>query len=146
MDSSRRTLQRISGRISYNSKHKKAIAWYYRCEINIWRLTHTQRIRSWSLPLGDWWFSTNALIRFDNFLGFKLFALVAWVLALCISGELKHEFLLDVDSPCTGPSENGKGAKRPFIPKRLVIGNEEYVFLNTICFFHPTFWSLNRTL
>jgi hypothetical protein len=35
--------------------------------------------------------------------------------------------LLDVDSPCSGPSENGKGVKRPFIPKRLVIGNEEYV-------------------
>jgi hypothetical protein len=33
----------------------------------------------------------------------------------------------DVDSPCSGPSENGKGVKRPFIPKRLVIGNEEYV-------------------
>ncbi|XP_024007844.1 uncharacterized protein At1g21580 isoform X2 [Eutrema salsugineum] len=33
----------------------------------------------------------------------------------------------DVDTPCSGPSENGKGAKRPFIPKRLVIGNEEYV-------------------
>ncbi|KAL1208003.1 hypothetical protein V5N11_022047 [Cardamine amara subsp. amara] len=31
----------------------------------------------------------------------------------------------DVDSPCSGPS--GKGAKRPIIPKRLVIGNEEYV-------------------
>ncbi|WZY98518.1 hypothetical protein YC2023_070847 [Brassica napus] len=33
----------------------------------------------------------------------------------------------DVDSPCSGPTENGKGAKRPFIPKRLVIGHEEYV-------------------
>ncbi|CAN8312832.1 unnamed protein product [Cochlearia groenlandica] len=33
----------------------------------------------------------------------------------------------DVDSPCSGPSGNGKSAKRPFIPKRLVIGNEEYV-------------------
>ncbi|XP_056852423.1 uncharacterized protein At1g21580-like isoform X2 [Raphanus sativus] len=33
----------------------------------------------------------------------------------------------DDDSPCSGPTENGKGAKRPFIPKRLVIGNEEYV-------------------
>ncbi|KAL0698037.1 hypothetical protein Bca4012_054159 [Brassica carinata] len=33
----------------------------------------------------------------------------------------------DDDSPCSGPTENGKGSKRPFIPKRLVIGNEEYV-------------------
>lgn len=33
----------------------------------------------------------------------------------------------DVDSPCSGPTENGKAAKRPFIPKRLVIGHEEYV-------------------
>nr|VDD06981.1 unnamed protein product [Brassica rapa] len=34
----------------------------------------------------------------------------------------------DDDSPCSGPTENGKGAKKPpFIPKRLVIGNEEYV-------------------
>ncbi|KAF2591635.1 hypothetical protein F2Q70_00040314 [Brassica cretica] len=33
----------------------------------------------------------------------------------------------DDDSPCSGPTENGKGAERPFIPKRLVIGNEEYV-------------------
>ncbi|KAG2268988.1 hypothetical protein Bca52824_063543 [Brassica carinata] len=33
----------------------------------------------------------------------------------------------DVYSPCSGPTENGKAAKRPFIPKRLVIGNEEYV-------------------
>ncbi|KAJ4916334.1 Zinc finger C-x8-C-x5-C-x3-H type family protein [Raphanus sativus] len=33
----------------------------------------------------------------------------------------------DEDSPCSGPTENGKGAKRPFIPKRLVIGYEEYV-------------------
>uniref|UniRef100_A0A1J3FRE9 C3H1-type domain-containing protein n=1 Tax=Noccaea caerulescens TaxID=107243 RepID=A0A1J3FRE9_NOCCA len=33
----------------------------------------------------------------------------------------------DVDSPCSGLSENGKGAKIPFIPNRLVIGNEEYV-------------------
>ncbi|CAH8354556.1 unnamed protein product [Eruca vesicaria subsp. sativa] len=33
----------------------------------------------------------------------------------------------DVDSPCSGPTENGKGAKKPFIPKRLVIGHEEYV-------------------
>ncbi|CAH8357256.1 unnamed protein product [Eruca vesicaria subsp. sativa] len=33
----------------------------------------------------------------------------------------------DDDSPCSGPTENGKGAKRPFIPKRLLIGNEEYV-------------------
>ncbi|XP_023644996.1 uncharacterized protein At1g21580 isoform X2 [Capsella rubella] len=33
----------------------------------------------------------------------------------------------DVDPPCSGSSENGKGVKRPFIPKRLVIGNEEYV-------------------
>ncbi|XP_010459864.1 PREDICTED: uncharacterized protein At1g21580-like isoform X1 [Camelina sativa] len=33
----------------------------------------------------------------------------------------------DVDLPCAGTSEKGKGVKRPFIPKRLVIGNEEYV-------------------
>ncbi|XP_013585492.1 PREDICTED: uncharacterized protein At1g21580 isoform X1 [Brassica oleracea var. oleracea] len=33
----------------------------------------------------------------------------------------------DVYSPCSGPTENGKAAKRPFIPKRLVIGHEEYV-------------------
>ncbi|CAH2033536.1 unnamed protein product [Thlaspi arvense] len=49
------------------------------------------------------------------------------VLVSCISAELRHDSLPDVDSPCSGPSENGKGAKRPFIPKRLVIGNEEYV-------------------
>ncbi|XP_018462521.1 uncharacterized protein At1g21580 isoform X2 [Raphanus sativus] len=33
----------------------------------------------------------------------------------------------DVDSLCSGPTENSEGAKTPFIPKRLVIGNEEYV-------------------
>ncbi|KAJ0257547.1 Uncharacterized protein HA466_0083960 [Hirschfeldia incana] len=33
----------------------------------------------------------------------------------------------DEDLPCSGPTENGKGAKRPYIPKRLVIGYEEYV-------------------
>ncbi|KAL0795156.1 hypothetical protein Bca101_066533 [Brassica carinata] len=40
-----------------------------------------------------------------------------------ISGRISE----NVDSPCSGPTENGKGAKRPFIPKRLVIGYEEYV-------------------
>ena len=45
--------------------------------------------------------------------------------------ELRHDSLSDDDSPCSGPTENGKGAERPFIPKRLVIGNEEYVILDS---------------
>ena len=48
-----------------------------------------------------------------------------------LSAELRNDSLLDVDSPCSGPTENGKGAKRPFIPKRLVIGHEEYVILDS---------------
>lgn len=48
-----------------------------------------------------------------------------------LSAELRNDSLLDEDSPCSGPTENGKGAKRPFIPKRLVIGYEEYVILDS---------------
>lgn len=48
-----------------------------------------------------------------------------------LSAELINNYLLDVDSPCSGPTENGEGAKRPFIPKRLVIGHEEYVILDS---------------
>lgn len=64
-----------------------------------------------------------------------------------VLASLRHDSLSDDDSPCSGPTENGKAAKKsPFIPKRLVIGNEEYVILDLN--FVQTYslqWSLSQT-